>query len=110
MCAVRHSTTKVFSRHIFCLVFSNPMKCISHLSWFIIGGIITIYSRGISVSVFLKHFPLCTDIISHLSSSASILRKSRVFMYCSCFEMMDIVVYEYLLTPLIISSKLKQYL
>jgi hypothetical protein len=65
---------------------------------------------------FLKNFPLCTDIVSHLgkkpcmSSSARIFWKFRVFIYCSCLEIVDIVVYDYLLTPLIISSKLKQFL
>jgi len=66
--------------------------------------------------VFLRNFTLCTDIISHLgekacmSSSARIFWKFRVFMYCRCLEMVDIVVYEYLLTPLIISFMLKQFL
>jgi len=45
-----------------------------------------------------------------MSSSARIFCKFRVFMYYRCLEMMDIVVYEYLLTPLIISAMLKQFL
>jgi len=66
--------------------------------------------------VFLRDFILCTDIISHLgkkacmSSSARIFWKFRVYMYCRCLEMMDIVVYEYLLTPVFISFILKQFL
>ena len=71
---------------------------------------------GISIFViFLKKFSLCTDIISHLgkkacmSSSARIFWKFRVFMYYICLEMMGIVVYEYLLTPLIISAMLKHF-
>jgi len=66
--------------------------------------------------VFLRNFTLCTDIISHLgkkacvSSTARIFWKFRVFMYCRCLEMMDIVVYEYLLTPVFISFMLNQVL
>jgi len=45
-----------------------------------------------------------------MSSSASILWKFRVFMYYRCLEMTDIVLYEYLLTHLIISLILKQFI
>jgi len=45
-----------------------------------------------------------------MSSSASIFWKCRVLVYYGCLEMMDIVLYEYLLTHLIISLKLKQFI
>jgi hypothetical protein len=45
-----------------------------------------------------------------MSGSSRIFCKLIVFMYCRCLEMRDIVVYEYLLTPPIISPMLKQFL
>jgi len=45
-----------------------------------------------------------------MSSSARTFWKFRVFMYYRCLDMMDIVLYEYLLTHLIISPMLKQFM
>jgi len=47
--------------------------------------------------------------MSCMYSSAEIFWKFRVFMYFRFVEIMDIVVYEYLLTPLIIYTMSKHF-
>jgi hypothetical protein len=119
MGAVRHSVTNLFWRNIFCLAVissHNPTICVIHYDT-LSEESSPFTDRGISISVvFWKDFPLCTDIITRLgkkscmSGSARIFWKFRVLTYYRCLEMMGIVVYEYLLNPLIISPLLKQYL
>jgi hypothetical protein len=106
MCAVRHSVAKVFSRDICPVLISShiPMLWISYSLWCIIWGIITIYRScdlyfcGIFKKFSFVHwYNFTLGKKACMSGSSRIFCKLIVFMYCSCLEMMDIVVYEYLL-------------
>jgi len=65
---------------------------------------------------YLKKIFCCTliqfthGLKSCMSSSARIFVKFRLFIYCRCLEMRHIVVYKYLLTPLIFYPMQKHFL